>query len=76
MIERTVVLQQVDIVAEFYEQAEEILAERIAARKKELNEKLLILCHHYQQEAVYQFADMTGDSLKLAKHAASYTDTP
>ncbi|MGB6290872.1 MAG: quinolinate synthase NadA [Desulfobulbales bacterium] len=76
MIERTVILQQVDIVAEFYEQAEEILAVRIAARKKELGEKLLILCHHYQQEAVYQFADMTGDSLKLAKHAASCNDKP
>ena len=76
MIERTVILQQVDIVSEFYEQAEEILAERIAARKKELGEKLLILCHHYQQEAVYRFADMTGDSLKLAKHAAACTDKP
>jgi quinolinate synthase len=71
-----VVLQQVDIASEFYEQAEGILAERIAARKKELSEKLLILCHHYQQEAVYQFADMTGDSLKLAKHAATSKDKP
>jgi len=67
-------LHQVDIGPEKYEQAEEILAERIAARKKELGEKLLVLCHHYQQEAVYQFADMTGDSLKLAKHAAACKD--
>jgi quinolinate synthase len=71
-----VVLQQADIGSELYEQAEEILAGRIAARKKELGEKLLILCHHYQQEAVYQFADMTGDSLKLAKHAAACNDKP
>jgi len=71
-----VVLQQVDIGSEFLEQAEEILADQIAARKKELGEKLLILCHHYQQEAVYQFADMTGDSLKLAKHAAACNDKP
>ena len=70
------VLQQADIGSELYEQAEEILAGRIAARKKELGEKLLILCHHYQQEAVYQFADMTGDSLKLAKHAAACNDKP
>jgi len=69
-----VVLEQVDIGDEFPEQAEDILAERIAARKRELADKLLILCHHYQQEAVYQFADMTGDSLKLAKHAASCND--
>ena len=67
-------LQQVDIGSENYEQDEEILAERIAARKKELGEKLLVLCHHYQQEAVYRFADMTGDSLKLAKHAAASRD--
>jgi len=69
-----VALRQVDIEAESYEQAEEIMAERIAARKKELGEKLLVLSHHYQQEAVYKFADMTGDSLKLAKHAAACND--
>ncbi len=70
------VLQQVDIRSELYSQSEDILAERIAARKKELAEKLLILCHHYQQESVYKFADMTGDSLKLAKHAAACNDKP
>ncbi len=69
-------LQQADIGSEFYEQAEGILTERIAARKKELGDKLLVLCHHYQQESVYQFADMTGDSLKLAKHAAACHDKP
>jgi quinolinate synthase len=69
-------LQQVDIGSEFHEQSEEILAERIAARKKELGEKVLILSHHYQQESVYRFADMTGDSLKLAKHAAACDDKP
>ena len=67
-------LHQVEIGAETYEQAEEILDESIGARKKELGEKLLVLCHHYQQEAVYKFADMTGDSLKLAKHAAACKD--
>ncbi len=70
------VLEQVDIGDEFPEQAENILAERISARKRELADKLLILCHHYQQEAVYKFADMTGDSLKLAKHAAACNDKP
>jgi quinolinate synthase len=69
-------LQQVDIGSEFHEQSDDVLIERIAARRKELAEKLLILCHHYQQESVYQFADMTGDSLKLAKHAAACEDKP
>ena len=68
--------QQVDIGSEFHEQSEDVLAERIVARKEELGEKLLILCHHYQQESVYRFADMTGDSLKLAKHAAACDDKP
>jgi quinolinate synthase len=69
-------LHQVDIEVQRYEQAEQVLCELIAGRKKELAEKLLILCHHYQQESVYQFADMTGDSLKLAKHAATCKDKP
>ncbi len=66
--------QQVDIGSEFNVQSEDELAERIAKRKQELADKLLILCHHYQQESVYRFADMTGDSLKLAKHAAACND--
>jgi len=69
-------LQQTDIGSELYGQAEDVITERIAARKKELSDKLLVLCHHYQQESVYQFADMTGDSLKLAKHAAACHDKP
>jgi quinolinate synthase len=64
-------LQQVDIGSEYLDEREEILLEKIAERKKELGDELLILGHHYQQEAVFQFADMTGDSLKLAKHAAA-----
>ena len=69
-------LQQVDIGSEYHELSEEVLSARITARKEELGEKLLILCHHYQQESVYRFADMTGDSLKLAKHAAACIDKP
>ena len=69
-------LEQADLETERYGLAEDILIQYIAARKMELAEKLLILCHHYQQESVYQFADMTGDSLKLAKHAASCHDKP
>lgn len=69
-------LQQVDIGSEFHALPDDVLAERIAARKQELGEELLILCHHYQQESVYRFADMTGDSLKLAKHAAACNDKP
>ena len=63
-------LPQIDIGPVYLAEHEEVLLDKIAQRKKELGDQLLILCHHYQQEAVYSFADMTGDSLKLAKYAA------
>jgi quinolinate synthase len=63
-------LQQADIGPAYLDQPEEHLFARITARKKELGDRLLILGHHYQQEAVYRFADFTGDSLKLAREAA------
>jgi len=43
---------------------------RIAAAKVALGDRLLILGHHYQRDEVFRFADVTGDSLKLAQHAA------
>ncbi|MBM4107894.1 MAG: quinolinate synthase NadA [Phycisphaerae bacterium] len=46
------------------------LAVRIAARKRELGERLLILGHHYQVDEVIRHADITGDSLKLSQAAA------
>ena len=46
------------------------LASQIAARKAELGSDLVILGHHYQQDAVIQFADFDGDSFKLSQLAA------
>ena len=37
--------------------------------KRELSDKVLVVGHHYQQDDVIQFADITGDSLALAKYA-------
>src|SRR6478609_6409463 len=45
--------------------------ERLYAAKKTLGERVVILGHHYQRDEVIKFADYTGDSLKLAKAAAS-----
>ena len=67
--------EQVDLEPSYLEEKEEILIEKIAQRKNELGDNLLILGHHYQQEAVFQFADLVGDSLKLAA-AASKQKTP
>ena len=67
-------VQQIDIGAQYQGlEAKEIL-ERIAARKKELADSLLILGHHYQQDDVYRFADLSGDSLKLSREAAEIQD--
>lgn len=64
------VLPQVDIGPLYLAEQEKILLEKIAFRQKELGDHLLILCHHYQQEGVFNFADVTGDSLKLAAAAS------
>ncbi|MCI5165267.1 MAG: hypothetical protein D3903_04065 [Candidatus Electrothrix sp. GM3_4] len=66
--------QQPDIGSTYQGIKQEELVERIAARKKELAGDLLILSHHYQHDALYQFADLTGDSLKLAADASKIND--
>jgi quinolinate synthase len=48
---------------------EEVLKEALAL-KEELADRMLVLGHHYQQDDVISFADITGDSLKLAQVAA------
>jgi len=67
-------MRQVDIGVRYQELAEEEILARIAARKEELAGDLLILGHHYEQDGVYRFADLSGDSLKLSREAAEITD--
>ena len=47
--------------------------ERIRAARARLGNRAVILGHHYQRADVYQYADLTGDSLKLSR-LASQTD--
>src|SRR5881409_199725 len=47
------------------------LVERARAAKAALGEKVFVLGHHYQRDEVIQFADVTGDSFKLARDAAA-----
>src|SRR4051812_23428296 len=44
---------------------------RIAEAKRQLGDRVVILGHHYQRDEVIKFADYIGDSLKLARAAAS-----
>ncbi len=54
--------------------ADDEMDRRIAAAKAKLGSRLVILGHHYQRDEVIKFADFTGDSLKLARQAASRRD--
>ena len=47
------------------------LIERAKAARAALGDRAMILGHHYQRDEVIQFADITGDSFKLAQAAAS-----
>ena len=48
------------------------LVDRAAAAKAALGDRLFILGHHYQRNEVIDFADVTGDSFKLAQQAAAH----
>ncbi|MGX7680485.1 quinolinate synthase NadA [Jatrophihabitans sp. DSM 45814] len=47
------------------------LVARAHAAKQALGDRVFILGHHYQRDEVIQFADVTGDSFKLARDAAA-----
>jgi quinolinate synthase len=47
--------------------------QRIRDARAKLGQRAVILGHHYQRADVYQYADLTGDSLKLSR-LASQTD--
>ena len=47
------------------------LVERAVAARAALGDRALILGHHYQRDEVIAFADITGDSFKLAQAAAA-----
>ncbi|MED3562178.1 quinolinate synthase NadA [Bacillus xiapuensis] len=64
-------LQKNRMIPEIYKQMpREVLEERVREVKNKLGSKLFIPGHHYQKDEVIQFADATGDSLKLAQLSA------
>jgi quinolinate synthase len=50
------------------------LVARAVAAKATLGDRVFVLGHHYQRDEVIQFADVTGDSFKLARDAAARPD--
>jgi len=50
------------------------LVERARAARKALGPRAFVLGHHYQRDEVIEFADVMGDSFKLAKDAAARPD--
>src|ERR671917_233087 len=50
------------------------LVARARAAREALGDRAFVLGHHYQRDEVIQFADVTGDSFKLARDAAARPD--
>ena len=51
-------------------QPDETMDATIGAAREKLGAEAVVLGHHYQRDEVIRFADITGDSYKLAKAAA------
>src|SRR4051794_34808004 len=52
------------------------LVERARAAKAALGDQVFVLGHHYQRDEVIEFADVTGDSFRLAQQAAARPEAP
>ncbi|MEV4381187.1 quinolinate synthase NadA [Streptosporangium sp. NPDC049644] len=61
----------VDCPGELPAASDPALVERARKAKAALGDRVFVLGHHYQRDEVIQFADVTGDSFKLAKEAAA-----
>ena len=61
----------VDCPGELPAPSDPTLVARAQAAKAALGERLFVLGHHYQRDEVIRFADITGDSFKLARDAAA-----
>ncbi len=68
--ERAFAFWQKDIPEEYWHLGAAELKERIARARAALGRRCVVLGHHYQREDIIQFADIRGDSFKLAQWAA------
>ncbi|GGV04919.1 quinolinate synthase A [Actinomadura cremea] len=66
----------VDCPGELPPASDPALVERAEAAKAALGDRVFVLGHHYQRDEVIRFADVTGDSFKLAREAAARPQAP
>ncbi|HEU0100746.1 MAG TPA: quinolinate synthase NadA [Mycobacteriales bacterium] len=64
----------VDCPGELPAASDPTLVARARAAKDALGDRVFVLGHHYQRDEVIAFADVTGDSFKLAQQAAARPD--
>ncbi len=64
----------VDCPGELPPASDPSLVARARAARAALGDRAFVLGHHYQRDEVIQFADVTGDSFKLAREAAARPD--
>jgi quinolinate synthase len=72
--ERSSLRQRQPLPEAYLQLSEQEIETRIRAAKAELGSRVLILGHHYQRDEVIAHADITGDSWKLSREAASRRD--
>jgi quinolinate synthase len=73
--ERSFAYWQQDIPQAYWSLGAAELTERIAEARRKLGERLIVLGHHYQREDIIAFADLRGDSFKLAQFAAEHPES-
>ena len=61
----------VDCPGELPASSDPTLVARARAAKAALGDRVFVLGHHYQRDEVIEFADVTGDSFRLAQQAAA-----
>jgi quinolinate synthase len=61
----------VSCTGELPAQSDPALVDRAERARSALGDRAFVLGHHYQRDEVIRFADVTGDSFKLARDAAA-----
>ncbi len=73
--ERSIGFWQQDIPQAYGSLEAPEIIERIRVARERLGSRCIILGHHYQREDIIQFADLKGDSFKLARWAAEHPES-